>query len=258
MPMATTSNRAGRGCAGCCPPKHTRWRARCCVRRRRQRPVSGHLVWRSQPSEATGWAATDPLAPLAGVLLIRAWGCGPATGPSLRRPRVLCGKPGAPRRSAASRRRSSTPAPAPIRSRSRPRRHGRRFLPGSPASRLHSGAAAQVLTHRAVPRMRRRAGGHQVTHPCQSGQGRALAPSAMPSRMISARPRVRIAAAVFSPRPTPTAIPDAKAMTFLQAPPTSVPTTSLLVYGRKYPLFSMRCSATARPESLHATTVAAG
>ena len=30
------------------------------------------------------------------------------------------------------------------------------------------------------------------------------------------------------------------------------------MYGRKYPLFSIRCTATARPESLHATTVAAG
>ncbi len=38
-----------------------------------------------------------------------------------------------------------------------------------------------------------------------------------------------IAAAVFSPSPTPAAIPHASAMTFLQAPPISVPTTSLLV-----------------------------
>ncbi|EUA02538.1 glycerol-3-phosphate dehydrogenase domain protein [Mycobacterium kansasii 732] len=42
-----------------------------------------------------------------------------------------------------------------------------------------------------------------------------------------------MAAAVFSPNPTPTAIPHASAMTFLQAPPISVPMTSLLVYGRK-------------------------
>ncbi|CKU63330.1 Uncharacterised protein [Mycobacterium tuberculosis] len=56
-----------------------------------------------------------------------------------------------------------------------------------------------------------------------------LAPSAVPSRMISARPRVMIAAAVFSPSPMPTAIPHASAMMFLHAPPISVPTTSALV-----------------------------
>ncbi|CPA71535.1 Uncharacterised protein [Mycobacterium tuberculosis] len=47
--------------------------------------------------------------------------------------------------------------------------------------------------------------------------------------MISARPRVMIAAAVFSPSPMPTAIPHASAMMFLHAPPISVPTTSALV-----------------------------
>ena len=42
-----------------------------------------------------------------------------------------------------------------------------------------------------------------------------------------------IAAAVFSPSPTPAAMPQASAMTFLHAPPISVPITSALVYGRK-------------------------
>ncbi|SHX21731.1 Uncharacterised protein [Mycobacteroides abscessus subsp. abscessus] len=60
-----------------------------------------------------------------------------------------------------------------------------------------------------------------------------LAPSAIPNRMISASPRVMIAAAVFSPNPAPAAIPQASAMTFLHAPPTSAPITSALVYGRK-------------------------
>lgn len=53
-------------------------------------------------------------------------------------------------------------------------------------------------------------------------------------------------------------MPDASAMTFLHAPPTSAPMTSALVYGRKYPVENARCSVTARPESLHAMTVAAG
>ena len=38
-----------------------------------------------------------------------------------------------------------------------------------------------------------------------------------------------MAAAVFSPSPTPAAMPQASAMTFLHAPPTSVPMTSALV-----------------------------
>ena len=53
-------------------------------------------------------------------------------------------------------------------------------------------------------------------------------------------------------------MPQASAMTFLHAPPTSAPMTSALVYGRKYPVDSARCSVTARPESAQATTVAAG
>ncbi len=67
-----------------------------------------------------------------------------------------------------------------------------------------------------------------------------------------------IAATVFSPSPTPAAMPQANAITFLQAPPTSAPMTSALVYGRKYRVASARCRVTARPESAHATTVAAG
>src|SRR6202000_944353 len=110
-------------------------------------------------------------------------------------------------------------------------------------------------------RLRDRGDEHVATRsptPARPASVAPLAPSAIPSRMISARPRVMIAAAVFSPRATPAALPHEIWITCLQAPPTSVPTTSLLVYGRKYPVFSIRCTATARPESLHATTVAAG
>src|SRR5450756_180138 len=60
------------------------------------------------------------------------------------------------------------------------------------------------------------------------------APRATPSRTVSARPRVMIVALVLSPMPMPSAIPTARAMTFLTAPPSSVPTTSVFVYGRKY------------------------
>ena len=54
------------------------------------------------------------------------------------------------------------------------------------------------------------------------------APQATPSRAISVRPRVIKAALVLSPKPKPSAIPTAKAMTFFKAPPSSTPMTSSL------------------------------
>ena len=50
-----------------------------------------------------------------------------------------------------------------------------------------------------------------------------------PSRDVSARPRVISEAMVLLPKPIPEAIPQASAMTFFPAPPTSQPTTSVLV-----------------------------
>ena len=48
--------------------------------------------------------------------------------------------------------------------------------------------------------------------------------------MISASPLVITDAVAFAPRPSPIAIPTAKAITFLVAPPSSQPITSVLVY----------------------------
>src|SRR6266704_1668976 len=53
------------------------------------------------------------------------------------------------------------------------------------------------------------------------------APSATPRRVISARPRVISAARVLWPRPSPSRIPAARAITFLSAPPSSTPRTSV-------------------------------
>ena len=55
------------------------------------------------------------------------------------------------------------------------------------------------------------------------------APSATPSRAVSASPRVMIEALVLSPMPMPSAMPTASAMTFFTAPPSSMPMTSVLV-----------------------------
>jgi hypothetical protein len=56
----------------------------------------------------------------------------------------------------------------------------------------------------------------------------------------------------------PRTIPQASAMTFFTAPPSSQPTTSRLVYGRKYPVAAACCTSTARSMSRQATTVAVG
>ena len=65
--------------------------------------------------------------------------------------------------------------------------------------------------------------------PARPAKVRGSAPMAMPRRVISARPRVMRDARVFSPSPLPEAMPQARAMTFLQAPPISAPITSVLV-----------------------------
>src|SRR5881397_1039596 len=53
------------------------------------------------------------------------------------------------------------------------------------------------------------------------------APSVTPSRVISASPRVIRAARVLNPSPRPSRIPAARAITFLSAPASSTPTTSV-------------------------------
>ncbi len=63
---------------------------------------------------------------------------------------------------------------------------------------------------------------------------------------------------VLSPRPMPSAMPTARPMTFLTAPPSSQPTTSVLVYGRKYGVWQAAWSRRATSSSVQATTAAAG
>ena len=63
---------------------------------------------------------------------------------------------------------------------------------------------------------------------------------------------------MLSPKPMPCPMPQASAMTFFTAPPSSQPTTSVLVYGRKYAVLQSFCTAAARASSTQATTVAVG
>src|SRR5882672_1483399 len=71
------------------------------------------------------------------------------------------------------------------------------------------------------------------------------APSATPSRVISARPRVINAARVLKPSPSPSRMPAARAMTFFSAPPNSTPITSVCEYTRKCGVENRRCARSA-------------
>jgi hypothetical protein len=55
------------------------------------------------------------------------------------------------------------------------------------------------------------------------------APMTNPNRVVSAKPRVITEAVALSPSPMPTPMPTARAITFLVAPLSSVPITSVLV-----------------------------
>ena len=65
------------------------------------------------------------------------------------------------------------------------------------------------------------------------------------------------AARVLSPVPSPSAMPEAMAITFFSAPATSQPTTSGFVYTRNSSPAKIFCSSWAMWSSLKATTVAA-
>ncbi len=58
---------------------------------------------------------------------------------------------------------------------------------------------------------------------------RGFAPLRTASRVISTRPRVTRAARALEPKPIPSAIPAAMAITFFTQPATSTPTTSVEV-----------------------------
>ena len=63
---------------------------------------------------------------------------------------------------------------------------------------------------------------------------------------------------MLPPKPRPTVIPAASAITFFTAPPISHPTTSGFVYTRNDEHISTCCRIDAVPGSASATTVAAG
>src|SRR5947208_393476 len=84
------------------------------------------------------------------------------------------------------------------------------------------------------------------------------APSATPNRVISASPRVISAARVLWPIPRPSRMPAARAMTFLSAPASSTPSTSVAEYTRKNPVENTCCTRWATVCSRAAATTAVG
>ena len=179
------------------------------------RPYRSALDARSYSSRSRSWStATSALAPCAP-------GLEPAGSRPPRRPAVIgtstpwrCGEvEHRPAGLDALGHLAVRGLPAPARA----SRRGR-------AARRRSGCATAARC-RSRPGRRGRPGPAKVI---------GSAPRAAPSRAVSASPRVMSDARVLSPKPMPCAMPHASAMTFLTAPPSSHPTTSVLVYGRKY------------------------
>mmetsp|Transcript_87569 Transcript_87569/g.175186 ORF Transcript_87569/g.175186 Transcript_87569/m.175186 type:complete len:200 (+) Transcript_87569:345-944(+) len=84
----------------------------------------------------------------------------------------------------------------------------------------------------------------------------ARPPSEIEILLISTQPRVTRAAIAFVPRPSPSLIPAARAMTFLTAPPTSRPMTSRLVKTRNERLLINSDKSLARVILFEAITTA--
>ena len=85
-----------------------------------------------------------------------------------------------------------------------------------------------------------------------------FAPAAIPTRVISARPRVMSPALPLSPKPSSSAAPAAIARTFLSAPHSSTPTRSLLTYSRNRRRPRRAWTRAASASSSAATTADAG
>jgi hypothetical protein len=95
-------------------------------------------------------------------------------------------------------------------------------------------SATLIPRPRFTPKVRLRESGdmHVATRspsPARPAKVAGSPPRATPRRVVSARPRVMIEALELSPMPMPSAMPTARATTFLTAPPSSVPMTSVFV-----------------------------
>src|SRR5213596_1696745 len=112
------------------------------------------------------------------------------------------------------------------------------FTPSATEARPASASASAVPCASSTPSDRLRDKGPVAVRmrspiPARPANVAGSAPSATPSRVISASPRVSSAARVLCPNPSPSRMPAARATTFLSAPPSSTPSTSVCEYTRK-------------------------
>ena len=174
-----------------------------------------------------------PGAPPVGPSIDRSRPARPSTrGPAGRRgsagrscPRTARARP---RGRSASRRPGARPGRAPP-GRCRRPRPSRAGWPRSSAQArpLASSTPRRWLRDRFEPQVAMRS-----PIPASPAKVSGLAPATIPSRVISARPRVSSPALPLSPKPSSSAAPAAIATTFLSAPHSSTPRMSSLTYRR--------------------------
>ena len=114
---------------------------------------------------------------------------------------------------------------------------------------VHRHSPAEVLAERPVAGQRRRAGGDQVADSGQTHEGQRVGfhRDAESGHLGQTAGHDRRLAVVTEPHPL--GHPVASAMTFLTTPPSSTPTTSALVYGRKYGVRVHSCTCVATSPS---------
>src|SRR6266513_479432 len=137
------------------------------------------------------------------------------------------------------------------------------FTPSTTAARPASASSRRLPSPSSTPSWWLRDNGPVAVRmrspiPASPAKVAGSAPSATPSRVISASPRVISAARVLWPIPRPSRMPAARAMTFLRAPASSTPSTSVAEYTRKNPVENTCWTRWATVCSRAAATTAVG
>src|SRR5436309_7336795 len=137
------------------------------------------------------------------------------------------------------------------------------FTPSTTAARPASASSSRFPSPSSTPSWWLRDRGPVAVRmrspsPASPAKVAGSAPSATPNRVISASPRVISAARVLWPIPSPSRIPAASATTFLSAPASSTPSTSVAEYTRKNAVEKTCCTCWATVCSRAAATTAVG
>src|SRR5205807_1502618 len=137
------------------------------------------------------------------------------------------------------------------------------FTPSTTAARPASASSSRFPSPSSTPSWWLRERGPVAVRmrspiPASPANVAGSAPSATPNRVISASPRVIRAARVLWPKPSPSKMPAARAMTFLSAPASSTPSTSVAEDTLKNPVENTCCTRWAGACSRAAATTALG